>query len=101
MENKCPQCTECQRVDGEYCRNCEWYLKWRRPTHTTVVIEKTVEEENEMLQIIIHLKEERDVLWKALKEQHTYRLEDELTSSEIDESWSLVCNRVKKGLNNV
>lgn len=35
-------------------------------------------------------------LWKFLKEQHDFRVEDTLSYSEIDESWSLLCNRIDK-----
>ena len=36
------------------------------------------------------------ILWEALKEQHSFRVEDELNTLEKDESWSILQNRVNE-----
>lgn len=37
-----------------------------------------------------------EILWKHLKEQHRWRLEDEYDVLELDDSWSLLAGRIKR-----
>jgi len=29
MKNNCPDCMKCGQRNDEYCRNCNWLIKWK------------------------------------------------------------------------